>query len=288
MSGMKRMLSVILTIVMMLTLTACGGGNEADEGQQSVPAGQDNAASEEAVVTEITPLAGWGLDSVEAFVEKNAPKELDEYYKLRKALNLEHEYVDDENFHYMINRTEKVARVQYYIGPADATEIIVPAEVEGCRVIIFGGDIPQSAASIVFPEGLLAIHGGCYNAKGLTSITFPESLLIIDGRSFNYCDSLKELNLPDSLILINEGFEGIGITELTIPKNTIFVSGFNFCESLTTVNFAGSSLLAISTSFVSCAQLVNCEIPESVRYIRSTAFRETSITIPEQLILAEN
>lgn len=95
--------------------------------------------------------------------------------------------VGDFIWHYTLERGEAVlwrgmdaTSGEPCIEPLPAGKLIVPAEINGHRVVAFGP---------------LAFYG----CKDMTEIVLPETLDRIDARSFMHCSSLKSIALPPSV-----------------------------------------------------------------------------------------
>lgn len=295
---MKRMLSLALALAMALSLTACGGGgNSASSGDASTPqssAAQPSASSDtgkEVEFPELTPLEYWNC--LDDFLEANAPQELAEFVEMKDKFYAEFnsaatEEIDVGNFKCYINHDLKLAIVGRFIGPDDFTgELVVPAEVEGCRVFFYqpGDKIPDGVTSLVIEEGIMGIRDDCTGVN-LASVSLPDTLVYTWSNVFTGCP-LTELDLPDSLYMVDIG--GTKLTELVIPENAIYVNYVNGSGSspdLTSVTFKGNHVLVLK-GFWNCENLNQFEIPESVKYCYPDAFTNTPVTVPEEIIFRD-
>ena len=292
-----KLFTTLIAVAMTLTLTACGGGKEntTPSGNADTPVSSEQTdqvaqeSSESAVeFPELTPLVSW--KRVNDFIKANAPTSLAEYYELRSQLySTQYETLDIDNFTYDLNRELKLAVGVGYVGPEDyAGELVLPAEVEGCRVIeyqpkykLFGEySLPEGVSSLTIEDGVLAVLA--LDGANISTLSLPSSVVSIWG-SFENCP-LSEVELPASLCVLLNSFSSTQITELVIPENVIFVDGFARTP-LTSVTFKGEHVLAFySWAFYSCRQLTDFEIPSSVLYVHDMAFKDSPISVPEELI----
>ena len=103
--------------------------------------------------------------------------------------------------------------------------------------------------------------------KGKYSIR--KGVKVIGDRAFGSCDSLTNINIPNSVTTIGD-------------------SAFVYCYSLTSINIPNSVTTIGNGAFVGCHSLTNINIPNSVTTIGNWGFRAckslTSITIPSSVV----
>jgi len=158
--------------------------------------------------------------------------------------------------------------------------------------------IPSSVESIKYLEE----EFGAFAYSALESITFAEGsqLKSISPYAFYYCESLKSIDLPNSLTTIGDGaflecyalesvtlgssVETIGasafncapISSIIIPASVKSIGNRTFanCRALESMTFAeGSQLTSIGdNAFYSCNALESIAIPNSVTSIGESAF----------------
>jgi len=154
---------------------------------------------------------------------------------------------------------------------------------------------------------------GC---ESLSSIHIPDTVTHIGDYSFNRCYNLKEVTLGNGLqeiglyafneacgqedLALPEGLKVIGngafsnwdlLTEITIPDSVTYLSGFSFCDNLTTVHHNGLFTEIGGGAFRECPVLQSFTIPEGVTNIGDSAFSHcdslTEMVIPAGASIAD-
>ena len=124
-------------------------------------------------------------------------------------------------------------------------EVIVPDTLMGCSV--------DGVESNAF-----------YNSE-ITSLTFPETVQYLNASTAAYCESLSELKLPQSLVMIGEGcFVATALQKVTIPAN-VRVFGehaFSFCQELRSITFEGECPVFGGECFVACPDDLTLYVPD--------------------------
>ena len=85
-----------------------------------------------------------------------------------------------------------------------------------------------------------------YYCKNLTSVELPESLIIIDDGAFAQCDALDEAEIPSSVVYIGDNaFENCALTSVTIPSSVEYIGNYAFssCDNLETIDFSEATKL---------------------------------------------
>ena len=127
--------------------------------------------------------------------------------------------------------------------------------------------------------------------ESLTNINIPNSVTTIGEGAFSCCDSLTSINIPNSVTTIGDcAFENcVSLTSIIIPNSvtTIGNSAFALCEFLININIPNSVTTIGKGAFGGCASLTIINIPNSVTTIGNWAFEFckslTSINIPNSV-----
>lgn len=95
--------------------------------------------------------------------------------------------------------------------------------------------------SITLPSDTMEVDG-TIGSKNLTSVNLSNVRILRDG--FNSCTGLTKVNLPDSLLSIEEAFSGCtNLTTVTGGKNVRYLdSGFSACPKLKSFGSIGENL----------------------------------------------
>ena len=99
----------------------------------------------------------------------------------------------------------------------------------------------------------------------ITSLTFPETVQYLNASVAAHCESLSELKLPQSLVMIGDGcFVAAALQEVTIPAN-VRVFGehaFSFCQELRSITFEGECPAFGGECFVACPDDLTLYVPD--------------------------
>ena len=139
----------------------------------------------------------------------------------------------------------------------DATEVVIPDEIEGLPVTSIGMET-------------FSTH------RKLVSVTIPDSVTKIGSVAFNFCDNLVSINIPDSVVSIGgyAFYNCKSLTSVDIPNSVKAISGntFGSCTNLVSVSIPDSVQAIGDSAFSGCNSLVSLTIPDSVTKIGSQAF----------------
>ena len=123
----------------------------------------------------------------------------------------------------------------------------------------------------------------------LTSINIPDGVTNIGDWAFSSCRSLTCINIPSRVTNIGEGAFAfcISLTNIDIPNNATNIgdSAFMCCKSFTNISIPDGVTNIGDKAFEDCKSLVSINIPNSVTNIGDNAFMYckslTSIKIPD-------
>ena len=111
--------------------------------------------------------------------------------------------------------------------------------------------------------------------KGEYSIR--KGVKVIGNRTFERCDSLTSINIPNSVTNIgDEAFHVCkSLTDINIPNSVTNIGdeAFSWCESLTSINIPNGVTNIGNGTFEGCWSLTSINIPNSVTNIGNNAFR---------------
>ena len=203
---MKRVIAIILSIVMVLSLTACN----------------------ENKTIEIDGLKFTLLDDGTYSVE--AGTNIDDYKDIvipSKVNGIAVSVIAN----YAFEKGENIQTVTIENGITSIGEYAF----ENC----------ENLTSITLPNTLTTIgHQAFDSCESLTSINVPDNVTTISAYCFSDCINLTNVNLPSNLITIAYcAFSGCkSIANITIPKSTkvIYAEAFANCTSLKSIDIPGT------------------------------------------------
>ena len=125
--------------------------------------------------------------------------------------------------------------------------------------------------------------------KGEYSIR--KGVKVIGNRTFERCDSLTSINIPDGVTNIGDfAFtECRSLTCINIPSRVTNIGegAFAFCISLTNIDIPNNVTNIGDSAFMCCKSFTNISIPDGVTYIGDKAFEDckslVSINIPNSV-----
>ncbi len=183
------------------------------------------------------------------------------------------------------------------------TSITIPNSVTSIGRSAF--DNCTSLTSITIPNSVTSIGGDAfYGCTSLTSVTIGNSVTSIGGNPFSGCKSLLSIEVSDNNknyssfdgILFNKNKSeliaypaGKTDSEYAIPNSVTSIGSYAFygCTSLTSVEIPDGVTSIDWHAFSNCTNLTSIIIPNSVTSVGSYAFEYctslTSITIPDSV-----
>lgn len=163
--------------------------------------------------------------------------------------------------------------------------------------------------SINIPDGITIIEEGSFQHSALQSLTLPNSVKIIEERAFLECEdlatvsisnnleeiydwafdgciSIREITLPNTMIIIGDSFKDcISLESINIPSGVKEIGSFSHCSSLKSITIPSTQTQLAENMFWGCSSLESITIPEGVRYIPRYTFagcsKLKSINLPE-------
>ena len=142
---------------------------------------------------------------------------------------------------------------------------------------------------IIVPEGVEEIDYAFAMYKALEKVTLPQSLKLIGRSSFYHCSSLKEINFPEGLEIVDSNaFEGCSRLEtVTLPHSVTKLGEYAFgnCESLKELTLSAGIKQIPPYAFDGCTSLTSVVIPEGVERIGTFSFEDglKMVTLPASL-----
>ena len=145
--------------------------------------------------------------------------------------------------------------------------------------------------------GLTSIENESYrnytfnNCDKLAGISIPDSVTTIGEKAFYNCSNLESVTIGNGVTEIGSyAFEGCtSLESVTIPDSVTEINWYTFkdCTGLTSVTIPDSVTAIGGSAFEGCTNLTNVTIPSGVTEINRSAFSGctglTSVTIPDSV-----
>lgn len=163
-------------------------------------------------------------------------------------------------FQYEIQKDPDTGENCIYLRSAKAQKnLVIPAEIDGMPVRFLSKEFAWNT------DGMKEV---------LTTLTIEADLRGIPARSFQYCQSLTSVRLPDSIEIIGDGaFDGCyALTEINFPKNLKAIGNraFGWCR-FTEANLP-DTVMTIDEQAFCCVPLTSLHLSENLRSIGKIAF----------------
>ncbi len=122
---------------------------------------------------------------------------------------------------------------------------------------------------------------GC---NGITELILPDGVLIIYAYAFDNCINLRSVKIPDSLTKINSAFNGCtSLRNVELPSKMEWLGGFSDCISLREITLPKTARLS-SGAFKGCTALESVNVPSDTTSLISTFEGCTSL---KSVVLAD-
>jgi len=169
-------------------------------------------------------------------------------------------------------------------GNTTLTKLTVPAMIKndsklnaltGLTDLTFVGDGPM------YNVGSYSKFFTYYSRNTLENVTISSGVTSIGNRTFMYCEKVKSIDIPESIISIgNCAFFEAGLTSIAIPDSVTNIGSqaFMHCYSLTTVSFKGDPKVTVLDQTFKDTALTSIDIPDSVTSLVQTFWRCDSLT----------
>lgn len=119
-----------------------------------------------------------------------------------------------------------------------------------------------------------------FECKDLVSVNLPQSIICINNGAFSRCWALTSINLPDNITEIKaEAFSYCSsLTSIILPDNLTRLDGraFEGCEKLESINIPKNIKEIWDETFKDCKSLSSIVIPENVDKLGYRAFENCS------------
>ena len=155
------------------------------------------------------------------------------------------------------------------------TTVVIDSGVTNIGNHAFNGC--TNLTSVTIPLGVTRIGANAFqNCKSLQSVTIPSSVTRIGDSAFRGCKSLQSVTIPYGVANIGgSAFYGCAsLQSVTIPSGVTSIEGGAFydCANLQSVTIPPSVTRIKNDAFANCTSLQSVTIPSSVTKIDGSAF----------------
>lgn len=120
---------------------------------------------------------------------------------------------------------------------------------------------------LVIPETVTTLgYRMCYGCTNLKEVNLPDNIIVIPDYAFEKCTLLEKINIPQSLVQIrNDAFAESGIKEFIAPDSFKEIWGYAFkdCKNLEKVDLNKTTSIG-DMSFENCTKLSSIVLPNTL------------------------
>ena len=193
------------------------------------------------------------------------------------------------DFEYALSKDGNSIIIKNYIGTSK--NLVFPAEIEGIPVREVHIGIHTDVKKVFVPEGIEILPDYfCASQFEVEEVYLPDSIVEIGKGAFEFCKSLKNINLPKNLKKLGEdAFSNAGIETIELPQDikTIERCAFYVCENLQTIILPENLEIIKELSFAHCKSLKSISLNKNIKIIESFAFKECDnleeVVFPDEL-----
>lgn len=162
----------------------------------------------------------------------------------------------------------------YIDESTEITTLEIPEGITEISACAFSGC--AGIKEVKFPNSLEKINNHVfYNCSGLSSVNIPKNVTSIGYNAFSECNSLNYVELHCSNPYSAPSFSGMSsIKTLIIGDEVKYLTGFDGCTGLTSINIPNSVTSIGHNAFSGCTGLTSITIPSSVTTIGDEAFND--------------
>ena len=293
---MKKLIALLLSMVMLLGLAACGDDPAASNEGGMEAQGENNAPVADLNNAEPSPEKDFVVMAL-----SDTTCELTEYVGNDEIVVFP-ETVEGMQITaisaYCFRNTTSVKSIRL----SDSVEVIGTAAFSfntNIETVVFGKGVKQLGDSafmmaegireIVLNDGLESIGEYCFQSCTVEKLDIPGTVREFSPFAISGCDA-KEIVLQEGITGLGSGtfFSCNQLTSLTLPSTLkdLGDDAFSLCSSLTSVTIP-DGVTVLDGTFNGCKALTSVTIPQSVTTIGSSCFKDCAaletISLPQGL-----
>lgn len=262
---MRKVISVILTVCMILTVCSAGFAWASAEGQRIQ-----------------NTLLYWAYDNPKKTLTFTGAGAIPDYKNSNSYGITGPQYEWKGNPYAKVIFGEGVNGIGNYAFSSSASleSITIPDAISvlGEGVFYSCGNLKTATVG----SGVKNIPKSLFiKCDSLETVTLGNATESIGDTAFKDCGALKTVVMPDTLKEIkNEAFRSVGLEKIEFPANleTVGTKAFSYCDSLSEVVINDNLKTIGDNAFMGCGELKNVMIPPTVETIGNHAFGYISST----------
>lgn len=260
---MKKIIPILASAAILLTLTACSGNND------KTPSGNNSSTQTNNSTQTSEPSSTVGNDS-----STDTSEDSQVGGDVSDPQDIKPEIKSNGEFKYFYDDALNGIVIAGYEG--EPTDIVIPDTIEDKPVVKIGDsafkqDFMNNTGikSIKIPDTVTVIGiQAFYNCAGITSIDIPDSVTTIDNAAFYSCESLTSIEIPDGVTTLgNSVFKSCtGLKSVKLPAGITVIERETFasCTSLESLDVPDGVTTILTYAFQYCASLTDLKLPDSV------------------------
>ena len=263
----KKLLVMFMAACMIVSLAACGNGENSDKKTSTSETVVENEANDETEISEDSGI------KVEEKDETQEQSKVDEQQTSNQDLTIDAEYAnlpESQGFEFESNGDGTCTLTK--IGTCNDTDIVIPEKSPAGDIVTMIAEYAFYGAedinSIVFAGRTLELDKKAFQSCETEKIVITGCDMVIGENAFSYCEDVTEVIISGSNIevetyafydtgkdmnvkIINctgvldeKAFQSCGIGDLNINDSTLELGEnvFSYCEALTAVAFDSSTV----------------------------------------------
>lgn len=202
-------------------------------------------------------------------------EEIDSFNPFRGCVNLSDITIDSNNKNYVMQNgglynSDMTAMYAYLPGRTEEL-FTIPATITELKPFVFTKS--ENLKSVILPQGLTFIGDGAFFESGIESISIPASVESIGGFTFYCCSDLKSVVFEEETKLDTLDYSVFeyctSLSDIVIPDSIKKIGNETFagCTSLNKINISENIEYIGSNAFEDAGVLINTDYVNGIKYI---------------------
>jgi hypothetical protein len=178
------------------------------------------------------------------------------------------------DFEYTLNDTADGLTITKYKGTA--ATVVIPGEIEGFPVTEIGypAFFRNNLVKVTIPEGVTTLGSAFRECRNLVEVNLPQTLVTIEDGAFASCEKLESIVIPEGVLNFGASvFSHSGLTHIILPPNMTSIPPEMFERTqLTQIIIPEGVTFIASAAFADCTKLTTIKLPSTLQIIGSVDF----------------